>query len=609
MTTTIQATNLIGTGVQFTFAAAGDSFAIVQGVTVGSTTGTAIIFGLSANLSLDIGGTLISTSLSSLSTNISITIGSNGRYTCLQAGSANAAVNLGGDTSRLDNAGDLVSARSIGVLSAGGNDVVNSGRIVAASGVFLGLAGQAGDTLVNMGQITANRYDDAARDARYNNGVFAEGAATRITNLADGVITASGAEGAGVRFGAGANGSSVINDGVITAATWYGVDFNAMGVAESARLENTGTIRGVQGAFNGNDTADFVVNRGLMVGLIVLGGGGDFFNGQGGRTESAIFAGGGSDVIDLRGAALVDDYVYGGVGFDTIRGSGWDEAFFGDEDGDALYGNGGDDAIYGGLGADRLFGGAGNDLIFDISGQDALFGGDGDDVLNGAVGDTRAYGGAGDDHLVIGTGVAAQFVDGRGGAGDDTVDGGGGADSIFGGAGDDVINTLLGNDTVDGGDGADRLVLSDGADLGSGGQGDDVISGGGGADTLNGGAGNDTINGGLLRDQLAGGAGADVFVFTSRTHTGLTSTTADVISDMRAGTDLIDLSAMDARGNVAGNQAFSYVGTASLTGASGRLRYDAATGLVQGDVTGDGVADFAILVQNRAALAALDFVL
>jgi hypothetical protein len=42
MVTTIQTTNLVGAGIQFTFALAGDALVIVQGVTVGSTTGSAI---------------------------------------------------------------------------------------------------------------------------------------------------------------------------------------------------------------------------------------------------------------------------------------------------------------------------------------------------------------------------------------------------------------------------------------------------------------------------------------------------------------------------------------------------------------------------------------
>jgi Ca2+-binding RTX toxin-like protein len=432
---------------------------------------------------------------------------------------------------------------------------------------------------------------------------------------------------------------------LIAATTWFGVDFSSMGVADFGWLENTGTIRGVQGAFNGNDTADVVINRGAMVGQILLGAGADVYDGRSGRTEGLVQGGDGTDLIDVRGAAMVSGDLFGGIGADTIRGSDGDEYLSGDDDSDVLHGHGGDDTLLGDLGDDQLRGGAGNDALYAGASTDVLSGGDGDDVLDGGDGNSNAFGGSGDDALVISTGVTARFILAAGGAGDDTVDGGGGDDNVFGGAGNDDIRTLLGNDTVGGGDGADRVVLSDGADSGSGGQGDDTllgdvgadrlfgdagndvlfggtgadvlngglgddnVNGGDGADAISGGAGHDTINGGLQRDALTGGAGDDVFVFLSRSHTGLTLATADRISDVRAGTDLIDLSALDARANVVGNQAFNFVGTASLTGASGRLRYDVATGLVQGDVTGDGVADFAILIQNRAALTALDFVL
>ncbi len=112
------------------------------------------------------------------------------------------------DGSRVDNAGEIVSEQAIAVISVGGNDVVNTGRIVGASGVYLGLFGGAGDILVNSGQITANRFDDVASDARLNNAVFAEGVNTRITNLAGGIITAVSSEGAGLRLGVGGRSST-----------------------------------------------------------------------------------------------------------------------------------------------------------------------------------------------------------------------------------------------------------------------------------------------------------------------------------------------------------------------------------------------------------------
>jgi serralysin len=135
------------------------------------------------------------------------------------------------------------------------------------------------------------------------------------------------------------------------------------------------------------------------------------------------------------------------------------------------------------------------------------------------------------------------------------------------------------------------------------------LGGDSGRDFINGSAGNDTINGGQQRDVMTGGTGADVFVLSSRIDTASTASGADIIRDFRVGEDLIDLSIIDARPGVAGDQAFVFVGTGSLSGATGRLRYDPATGLLQGDITGDGVADFAIVMGNNAVLIALDFIL
>jgi RTX calcium-binding nonapeptide repeat (4 copies) len=646
MTVTIQSVNATGAGIQFTFAAAGDSYIILPGVTVASTTASAINFAGFSSLAFDIGGTLVSRGLTASGAATNINIGEHGRFVSTEANSANAAVFLfNADGCTFQNSGELLEEQSIAILTIGGSMIVNSGRISGSSGVFLGLSGGGGDTLLNTGLITANSDDDDVRLTRYNNAVFAEGLHARITNGVGGVMSATGDEGAGVRLGLGANGSMVSNDGLITAATWFGVDFSDLGVAEFGRLENTGTIRGVQGAFNGNDTADVVVNRGAMVGQIWLGSGADVYDGRGGRTEGLILGGEGTDLVDLRGAAMVNGDIFGGAGNDTIRGSEWDDALFGNDDVDVLLGYGGDDTLIGGLGAGQLSGGSGDDALYGGNVVDVLSGGEGHDTLDGGDGDTNAFGGNGDDYLIISAGLTARFITASGGAGDDTVIGGGGNNTVFGGLGDDVLSMLDGDDVVDGGDGADRLNLSDGADSAMGGLGDDTLSGDagsdelsgnagnddmfggndadnlnggfgdddlsgdGGVDAINGASGNDTINGGAQRDVLAGGAGADVFVFTAVTDTGLTTATADWISDMRAGSDMIDLSAIDARSNVAGNQAFTFVGTGSLTGPSGQLRYDVATGLVQGDVNGDGVADFAIFVQNRAALAALDFVL
>ena len=78
-----------------------------------------------------------------------------------------------------------------------------------------------------------------------------------------------------------------------------------------------------------------------------------------------------------------------------------------------------------------------------------------------------------------------------------------------------------------------------------------------------------------------------------------------------SGTDLIDVSGMDAQIGVSGNQAFNFIGNAAFSGAAGELRYmyDGTGTFVQADVDGDGVADMQIAFTGSVALAASDFVL
>ena len=87
---------------------------------------------------------------------------------------------------------------------------------------------------------------------------------------------------------------------------------------------------------------------------------------------------------------------------------------------------------------------------------------------------------------------------------------------------------------------------------------------------------------------------------------------ADVITDFnQAEGDVIDLSGIDA---IAGgtDDAFAFLGTGAFTGTAGELRYFVYNGntFVEGDVDGDGAADFMIALQSDAPidLTAADFV-
>jgi Ca2+-binding RTX toxin-like protein len=175
---------------------------------------------------------------------------------------------------------------------------------------------------------------------------------------------------------------------------------------------------------------------------------------------------------------------------------------------------------------------------------------------------------------------------------------------IIGTGGGDVVRLGAFDVTrVSVGDGHDSVVGSTSADLVQGGAGEDTLSGAGGADTLLGGQGNDTLIGGAGKDLMTGGGGLDHMRLTRLADSGVTFATRDVINTFAHG-DKIDLSAIDARTNVAGDQAFSFIGAAAFSGVSGQLRFDmtniSATGVkaytVFGDVNGDRAADFSLQI-------------
>lgn len=153
---------------------------------------------------------------------------------------------------------------------------------------------------------------------------------------------------------------------------------------------------------------------------------------------------------------------------------------------------------------------------------------------------------------------------------------------LYNGRGGQVTGQVLGEE------GNDRMTAGDAADDFHGGQGADQLSGGGGDDQLRGATGSDT---------LTGRAGGDVFVFANAAEAGK-GANADHISDFQTGQDLISLRF------VTGG---SYIGAGPFTNVAGQVRYQQASGTVQGDVNGDGVADFTLVLDNRTALTAADF--
>jgi Ca2+-binding RTX toxin-like protein len=283
----------------------------------------------------------------------------------------------------------------------------------------------------------------------------------------------------------------------------------------------------------------------------------------------------------------------------------------------------------GGTGTDVLIGGTADDTLAGDLGEDKLFGGNGHDRLVGNRGNDTLWGGAGNDAL-NGGGEVDVLV---GGDGNDTLQG----ESMDGGLGNDTYTVLLATDTIADAGGRDSVrtalaewILADGLENLSGtsadavqvltgnsvdnqifaGDGGALLTGRAGNDRLDGGAGNDTLVGGLGGDRLTGGGGADVFVLSAVGHS--THALRDLVRDFsQAQGDKVDLSGIDAVAGAIGDQAFTFIGAAAFSHAAGELlaRAGRTTTLVQGDIDGDGVADFEIAMNGVLALAVDDFVL
>jgi len=358
----------------------------------------------------------------------------------------------------------------------------------------------------------------------------------------------------------------------------------------------------------------------------------------------------------------------------TLTGNEFDNTLSGGNGNDTLYGGAGNDDLRGDAGADSMSGGAGNDTYGVGSSGDLVIekpGGGTDTALSRI---TYTLTTDVENLTLLGTGNINGTGNGLanlliGNAGNNVLDGGKGIDRMLGGAGDDtyrvddakdqvyetvkitggadaggtdtVISTVsynfstagrkfvenlvlggtaaidgsgnaLGN-RIDGNDSTNVLSGNDGSDQLFGRGGKDTLKGGAGDDALVGGTGNDWLTPGSGKDVMTGGADADQFVFTAPAVADATSAgAADRITDFsHAEGDRIDLKAIDASTLLAGDQAFSFLGTAAFTGEGGELRLTPSGNatLLVGDLDGDKVGDLFIRLSAGLTLAAADFVL
>lgn len=156
---------------------------------------------------------------------------------------------------------------------------------------------------------------------------------------------------------------------------------------------------------------------------------------------------------------------------------------------------------------------------------------------------------------------------------------------------------------------SDTMKGDDSANTFNGIAGNDTLEGRGGNDKLSGGDGNDVLNGGEGWDALFGGKGKDTFLFKSFLDS--TRSGADHIITFYRGEDIINLKAIDANTEKAGNQTFIWIGSDKYHGKAGELRSYQSGGktVITGDVDGDKQSDLVIYIDKAMKLTSLDFIL
>jgi Ca2+-binding RTX toxin-like protein len=321
---------------------------------------------------------------------------------------------------------------------------------------------------------------------------------------------------------------------------------------------------------------------------------------EGGQGADVLWGGDGLDLASYQGSPA---RVQVNLGIPSAGGGDAADDTFHEIEG--VVGSAFADDLQGSDGANVLRGGGGGDVVDGHWGDDALFGEAGDDLLGGSAGSDRLDGGLGDDRL-------------DGGEGDDLLEGGAGVDTasfrsshthhragvaadLAGGTATDLAGgTAAGAAPV----GSDRLS---GIENLEGSYRDDRLAGDGGANALKGAPG---------ADVLEGRGGADRFVYGQNEDSyqpyDSPPAAADRILDFsQKQGDRLDLSAVDADAQAAGDQAFRFVGQDAFT-AAGQVRFFKAGGDTVVEVNTDDAApgaEMRIELDPVVNLQATDFLL
>jgi Ca2+-binding RTX toxin-like protein len=390
-------------------------------------------------------------------------------------------------------------------------------------------------------------------------------------------------------FDNAAGGGIVGNDGNNVVTVTDGADAVNGGVGLADRLVVDYHLSST--AVTGDSTSNF--HDAPSGRLVTITGGFENFTILTGAGVDTITTGAGDDSINTgEGASTVTagagaNRITGGSGADTITALDGGNVVDGGDGANTITTGGGIDVITGGLGADTVNAGGGNDTITVRGGADTI------------------HGEAAVDRLVVNYAASTSIVTMVAPAG--TV-----------GAGHNgTIADLSGNNSTVY-DGIENFTIVSGSanDLITTGGGADIVAGGGGHDTLVGGAGMDRLLGGAGGDILTGGADHDVFDFNSVKESTKALAGRDVITDFVHRVDDLDFRTIDADKTTSGNQHFSFIGTDGFSHEAGELRIVKHNRpgtindktFVDGDVNGDGRADFRVELTGNIHLTHADFI-
>ncbi len=221
-------------------------------------------------------------------------------------------------------------------------------------------------------------------------------------------------------------------------------------------------------------------------------------------------------------------------------------------------------------------------------GSDLMLGFAGDDIyrINSTLDDIREIGGQGTDTVITRNATTTLKTNFE----NLTLDNTAGFLTALNGTGNSAANVITGNSNAN------------------------ILSGLSGNDTIIAGLGNDTLIGGAGKDTMTDGGGNDDYDFNA-TSESVVGANRDICTDFTHNIDDIDLSTIDANLNVAGDQAFIFIGNVAFTGTAGEVRFfnSGADVIVQVEIQGDGnqTADMEIQLNGAAAVGinANDFIL